>query len=230
MVPLEIRHAISRYIRNPIKRFFKYRGIELRTLWQSQVLGRYRLGKGARPLRIIVGAGGTSYQGWISTQIEFLNLLTPNHWERYFTPDSIDAILAEHVWEHLTTEEGILAAKMCFKYLRPGGHLRIAVPDGLHPDPEYIEYVRPGGSHWAEKDHKVLYTYQSLRDIFVKVGFQVELLEYFDEEGKPHHKEWNPEDGFICRSIIHPSDRLWQGKQGEPLNYSSIILDARKPT
>ena len=31
----------------------------------------------------------------------------------------------------------------CFRYLKPGGLLRIAVPDGNRNDPEYIEEVSP---------------------------------------------------------------------------------------
>jgi predicted SAM-dependent methyltransferase len=51
-------------------------------------------------------------------------------------------MLAEHVWEHLTEEEGLAAARACFKYLSPGGFLRVVVPDGLHPDPAYVEWSR----------------------------------------------------------------------------------------
>ena len=55
----------------------------------------------------------------------------------YFNEGSIDAILAEHVWEHLAEEEGLAAAKCCYRYLRPGGYLRVAVPDGFHPDANF---------------------------------------------------------------------------------------------
>lgn len=37
--------------------------------------------------------------------------------------------LAEHVWEHMTYEEGCQAAKNCYDYLADGGYLRVAVPD-----------------------------------------------------------------------------------------------------
>ncbi len=38
-------------------------------------------------------------------------------------------MLAEHAWEHLTYEEGILAAINWYKYLKPGVYIRCAVPD-----------------------------------------------------------------------------------------------------
>jgi predicted SAM-dependent methyltransferase len=96
--------------------------------------------------RIVIGASGVYEDGWIATDIDTLNLLKTADWERCFTKSSIDAILAEHVWEHLSREEGFLAAKNCHAYLRDGCYLRVAVPDGLHPDPTYINWVRPGGS------------------------------------------------------------------------------------
>ena len=54
--------------------------------------------------------------------------------------------MAEHVWEHLSEADARAANRLCFRYLKPGGVLRLAVPDGLHPDPGYIDEVRPGGT------------------------------------------------------------------------------------
>jgi predicted SAM-dependent methyltransferase len=174
-------------------------------------------------LRIIVGASGVSQRGWIATEADFLNLLRESDWRRYFEERSIDAILAEHVWEHLSEEDGRLAAGLCFKYLKPGGYLRVAVPDGLHPDPAYIGNVRPGGSGDGALDHKVLYTHETLGTLFEDVGFDVALLEYFDERGDFHYSEWLAGDGRINRS------RRFDRRNAEGgLRYTSIILDARK--
>jgi len=46
-----------------------------------------------------------------------------------FGPLRVSRIKAEHVFEHLTLEEAVLAAYNCFHYLQPGGLLRIAIPD-----------------------------------------------------------------------------------------------------
>ncbi|MDQ3828940.1 MAG: hypothetical protein M3361_06465 [Candidatus Tectomicrobia bacterium] len=173
--------------------------------------------------RIEVGASGRFDRGWLPTNKDFLNLLKPTDWARLFPPASLDAILAEHVWEHLTEQEGLIAASICFKYLKPGGYLRVAVPDGLHPDPEYIEWVRVGGVGTANRDHKVLYTYQSLKALFEGVGFRVVLYEYFDETGVFHYEEWDPREGKIQRS-----KRFDRRNQSGKLNYTSIVLDAKK--
>jgi predicted SAM-dependent methyltransferase len=174
--------------------------------------------------RIVVGAGGTRFEGWIPTEQDVLNLLLESDWLRYFKRDSLDAILAEHVWEHLASEESVIAATNCFAFLKPGGYLRVAVPDGFHPDADYVESVRPGGSGAGADDHKVLYTYDRFRDLFYSIGFDVVLLEYFDERGEFHYQEWSSADGFVERSRRFDS-RNADGR----LSYTSIILDARKP-
>lgn len=189
-------------------------------------MGAARLGLRARQgaCRIIVGSSGTRPQrGWIPTEVEFLDVRRADHWERYFEPGSVRAILAEHVWEHLTAEEAVVAAANCFAYLEGGGYLRVAVPDGLHPDPDYIDRVRPGGTGPGADDHKILYDYRTFGWVFESVGFRVLLLEYFDEEGHFHGVEWDPEAGKIRRSR-----RYDPRNDHHNLAYTSIVLDAIK--
>lgn len=88
---------------------------------------------------------------------EHLSLLREPDWAYHFKSNPVDAILAEHVWEHLDCFGAIMAAQNCFKYLKPGGYMRVAVPDGWHPDKDYIDCVKPGGWEAGSKDHHVLY-------------------------------------------------------------------------
>jgi predicted SAM-dependent methyltransferase len=162
--------------------------------------------------------------GWIATDVGQLNILVERDWDRYFRADSIEAILAEHVWEHLTKDEATTAAGLCFRYLKAGGWLRIAVPDGFHPDPAYLATVRPGGSGPGAKDHKVLYNIRSLTALLETSGFQTRALEYFDERGHFHAHDWKPEDGMVRRSA-----RFDHRNRGGELRYTSIIVDAVKP-
>ena len=53
------------------------------------------------PMKVIIGAANTHYEGWIATNKNTLNLLSVEDW-RKFTP--VEMALAEHVWEHLTQE------------------------------------------------------------------------------------------------------------------------------
>jgi predicted SAM-dependent methyltransferase len=192
----------------------------------KRLLFRLRLGMArSGSLRLVVGASGQAQPGWIASDISSLNLLAEQDWRTCLRPASLDAILAEHVWEHLSPAAGRAAAARCWHYLRPGGYLRLAVPDGLHPDPAYRAAVRPGGHGAGAADHQVLYTYRSLSALLVEVGFQVHLLEYFDESGQFHFQPWAPATGMIRRS-----SRFDWRNQSHPLSYTSLIVDAIRPS
>lgn len=173
--------------------------------------------------KIVVGSSGIYEEGWIPSEIEVLNLLKEDSWANFFQPNTISNILAEHVWEHLTPADGKIGAQTCYRFLESLGRLRIAVPDGFHSDPDYIEHVKIGGVGDGADDHKVLYNYRSISRMLKEVGFEVELLEYFDEEGQFHQRDWDVEDGFVHRSLKY-DDR---NADGQP-NYTSLIVDAIK--
>jgi predicted SAM-dependent methyltransferase len=179
------------------------------------------------PLKIIIGAGTQSYPGWIATHQEQLDLLRREDWAASFSQRRIDALLAEHVWEHLTEAEGRRAAALCFEFLKPGGYLRCAVPDANFPDAEYQRMAQVGGpgplDHPAA-DHKIVYGYALFADVFGSAGFAVELLEYCDENGRFHYHQWSAAAGPIYRSLL--SDH--RNKDGQ-IGFVSLIVDARKP-
>jgi predicted SAM-dependent methyltransferase len=186
--------------------------------------------------RIVIGAWSKFDHGWIPTQQDFLDLTNPVQWREYFEPNSIDAMVAEHVWEHITPEEGLAAAKTCYTYLKPGAALRVAVPDGLLPDPAYVDLVKadavnplPGDATDAggnSVNHKALYK---------RAGFRVTLYEYFDEQGAFHCQDWDAKGGTISRSKrFDPRNKngrlasVYPGTMDDYLAYSSLILDAVK--
>jgi predicted SAM-dependent methyltransferase len=174
-------------------------------------------------LKVVIGASGISETGWLATEYGFLNILLENDWLKYFERESIDRMMAEHVWEHMTTQDGLIAAKNCFKFLKNGASIRIAVPDGHNPNQNYIDAVKPNGFGRGAKDHKVLYTHKSLCRLFELAGFEVNFLEHFDEAGKFHFETWNPEDGLIRRSLNYDQRNIDGMK-----NYTSLIIDAKK--
>ncbi|HXH98624.1 MAG TPA: hypothetical protein VNI52_00015 [Sphingobacteriaceae bacterium] len=187
-------------------------------------ISRLKRAAGKPNLKIVVGSSDIYQKGWIPTEIDFLNMLKISDWENFFKQNSVDSIIAEHVWEHLTPEQGLLAATNCFKYLKSAGHLRIAVPDGFNPKQEYLSYVKPGGSGAGADDHKLLYNYQSMTEMLQRAGFNVKLLEFFDEHGKFNNVPWDKKDGMVWRSKEHDP----RNQNGE-LNYTSLIVDAIKP-
>jgi predicted SAM-dependent methyltransferase len=176
-----------------------------------------------RPWRVIVGAGRTSQPGWIATTPPLLDLLKPATWEAFLEGGKVDAILAEHVWHMLAWDDAYFAARVCRHYLADDGHLRIAVPDGFHPDLEYLDWVRPNGLGPSAPAHRTLYDYRKLTAQLEDAGFQVELLEYFDEHRHFHQRNWEPTDGYVRRS-----SRFDERNAAGPQKYSSLIVDARK--
>lgn len=177
-----------------------------------------------RAKKVVVGAGNTTFHGWFETDRETLDLLKREDFLRYWKPSTRHAFLAEHVWEHLSAEDAAIAVRNVFEFLRPGGRLRIAVPDGHNPDPQYHEHVRPGGSGPGADDHKMLWTLESLSALLSTAGFRVVQLEYWDANGKFHANEWSSADGHILRSKKY-DPRNQDGR----LQYTSLIVDGIKP-
>lgn len=174
------------------------------------------------PLNIIIGAHNTNYKNWLPTNIESLNLLNISSFENLFGNKKATRFLAEHVFEHITYEDALTALKNCHQYLEKGGTVRIAVPDGFHPNPDYINMVRPGGFGEGAHDHKLLYDYKKLSKVFEEAGYRVQLLEYYDENKQFHFNEWDSQDGHILRSCRY--DKRFK----EPIGYSSLIIDGIK--
>jgi predicted SAM-dependent methyltransferase len=173
-------------------------------------------------LQIIIGAHTTDYKDWLPTNIENLNLLEISSFDNLFGDKKADRFLAEHVFEHISYDDAIIALKNCNKYLKKGGVVRIAVPDGFHPNPDYINMVKPGGHGEGAHDHKLLYDYKTLSKAFEESGYRVNLLEYYDENGQFHFNQWDSKDGHVIRS------KRYDKRFNEPLGYSSLIVEGIK--
>ena len=176
---------------------------------------------------LFLNIGASDYEidsRWIKTDIDVLDITNVDNWKIRFKNLKIKNVFAEHVWEHLTPEQAELGNKNIFKYLKHGGRFRVAVPDGLKPDPAYIDHVKVGGIGPGADDHKILYNYKTLKASLEKVGFKVELQEYWDESGKFHFNDWDLADGKVLRSR-----RFDKRNESGELKYTSLIIDAIKP-
>lgn len=178
--------------------------------------------------RIILGASHSQHPNWLPTEQSSLDITRHADFAKLWSLASRDAFLAEHVWEHLTAEQALVAMKNCLAFLKPGGHLRIAVPDGYHPDPEYIEAIKPGGHGPGSDDHQQLYTYQTIQAQLATAGFMVELKEYWHEDGHFVQHSWDIKDGMVTRSAAFDPRNQPRNHHGE-LRYTSIIVDGIKP-
>lgn len=178
-------------------------------------------------LKVMIGAGDQSWDGWIATHKEQIDLLRRATWTAWFGDRRADALLCEHVLEHLTEQEALSAARICFDFLKPGGFLRVAVPDGYFPNEAYQDTIKVGGPGPADHpaaDHKTVFNYRSLTEILRLAGFSVDLLEFCDEDGRFHYNQWDWSSAPVYRSLL--SDHR---NSASELGFVSLIIDAVKP-
>src|SRR5690606_36832357 len=155
-------------------------------------------------LKIVIGAGEyNDNPGWLLKQESELNLLKRDNWAKRFNPNTVDAILAEHVWEHRDYAEGKEAACMCYEFLKRGRYIRCAVTHCFFTNEEYHRGVQiggPGPKDHPAASHKIVHNYKTITKMFEEAGFEVSLLEYCDEVGEFHYNDWDVKKGFIYRS------------------------------
>jgi SAM-dependent methyltransferase len=123
----------------------------------------------ASEMKLNIGCGTSGIPGWVNIDNSPTILLsrlpfgrrifhTP-HWPSDvrradvrkripFSDSSVFYIYSSHTFEHFTYEESLAVAKECFRVLKPGGILRIVVPDlGIMVRDYLAEAVNPKASH-----------------------------------------------------------------------------------
>lgn len=178
-------------------------------------------------MKVVIGAGQSYHPGWLCLTERQLDITDRVAWERLFRPASIDAILSEHVLEHLTENEAEKAIENFRLFLKHGGYVKIAVPDGYHPSKNYINYVAPGT--WMTPfgaDHKQLFNVDSLCALLERHGFKVDPIEGFTARREWFSKQ-SEREGRITK---RPGEfqALWQSFFSFS-NYTSLIVDGTKP-
>jgi SAM-dependent methyltransferase len=78
-----------------------------------------------------------------------------------FRADAFDAILGQHVIEHLSDVNAAL--REWKRALKPGGRLALATPNARYPDP----------AHFADADHARVFSPDELCDAITRAGFIV---------------------------------------------------------
>ena len=173
-------------------------------------------------ISLIIGAGNTNYKYWVSSDYPFVDITEQKTLKKFFKKNEVKNILAEHVFEHLTFDEGVKAIKNIKYILKKGGRIRMAVPDGYNPSKDYIDWIKPRGIGPGANDHKILYNCNSVKKIFDK-DWKIDLLEYFDEKGNFINNFYKNDinNGYIKRSRYND-----KRNSKTKIKYNSIILDA----
>jgi len=215
------KNPFVKLLLSPVLPFYKaYCANKWNKKW-TEYLSQYQA------IQLNVGASVTRFDGWFPTDIEinsyYLDVTDENCYKKMLGDKKISKILAEHVFEHLTTPQIQTALQYFHKYSTENINIRIAVPDGFHSNPKYIEEVKIGGTGYGSDDHKQLFTYQTLGALFEQAGFKAIPVEYWDEKGTFHVGYKDDDKGMIRRSMLHDA----RNKDGKP-NYTSLIMDFTK--
>ncbi len=105
-----------------------------------------------------------------------------------FSNNCFDGVFSEHVLEHFTQEDGFLLLVEVMRVLRPGGILRLIVPDGEFivrsyvEDPSLLVNYRGSGSGTAMEmvnsffrqryEHQFIYDWETIERMLREVGFE----------------------------------------------------------
>lgn len=148
--------------------------------------------KRLKDLKINIGSGKAKLQGWLNIDIEpGADLVLDIRKRLPFSDESVTFIYSEHILEHLTYEEGRRFLLECYRCLRKGKILRIAMPD-------LDEIVQKYETNWRNQDwlswpgfqwiktkgqmlniafrwwgHKYLYNEEDLRNQLDEIGFGI---------------------------------------------------------
>jgi predicted SAM-dependent methyltransferase len=139
------------------------------------------------PVRLHLGSASTVKDGWVDIDVVGHPVdVAWNLLRRLPFPDrSVDAVFHEHVLEHFSLEHGLRLTEECARVLKPGGVLRIAVPDTAAYARSYIEgngiidEVRPGRPTrllafqeiFFRHGHRTMYDFETLALVLTAAGF-----------------------------------------------------------
>jgi predicted SAM-dependent methyltransferase len=97
-----------------------------------------------------------------------------------FKDNSVDLIYACHLLEHFRRNETENVLREWYRVLKPGGILRIAVPDFEKLVEVYLKYkdlrliLGPlvGGQDYPENTHYRVFDFETLSEVLKKIGFK----------------------------------------------------------
>lgn len=153
--------------------------------------------KGRKKIKLNVGCGTDYKEGWINIDnnsdenIERLDLNFDLRNPLPFKDKSVDYIFNEHFIEHLTIEESQQAIKDFMRVLKPGGVMRIAMPNleesiEIYADKNWKKrgFIKEHGLQFVETPaellnmsfrwwgHKWLYDWTELRRRLKQAGYR----------------------------------------------------------
>jgi predicted SAM-dependent methyltransferase len=172
-------------------------------------------------LRLHLGSGFLTKPGWID--IDLAGAPADLVWNLKngipFADGAVDAIFHEHLLEHLTLRQGFVLTSECHRALKPGGVLRVAVPNAGACLRSYAGIDDPA---WArsrptpmlavqalfyEHGHHAMYDEQLLAGVLAAAGFvEVAPRDFGDSRLSPCPDTEARRDGTLYVEGVKPRD------------------------
>lgn len=167
--------------------------------WRKRRIKKYLESHNETKLQI--GCGGNLLFEWLNTDISLhicrRGAIYMDAGKPFPLPDrSIDYIYSEHIFEHLTEEQGLCMLKECRRVLKKDGVVRLATPNFCFlldlynnaQDPLINEYILWSTRTFLGTDtlfspifvinnfhtnwgHRIIYDFHTLKSQFLKAGF-----------------------------------------------------------
>jgi len=159
---------------------------------------RTRVSSMGRPVYLNLGSGprGIDDRRWINVDgysdanVHFLldfNRPLP------FADSSLDGVFCEHVIEHFSQEDGLNLAREILRCLRPGGVVRIIVPDAERVMRAYFDHpqqlaerrktqtaIEAVNSYFRQRyEHQFLYDFETMELMLQRAGFTTVIRSSF---------------------------------------------------
>lgn len=186
-------------------------------------------------MKIQFGSGPNLLDGWVNLQEHDGDITKPLN----FADNSVDFVFTEHCVEHVTPLQGFRFFKECRRILKPGGVLRVIVPDVKSIwekcDDDYINFVGGEMSKWWPAaglttpdhcsreiafetilcchGHRAAYTPDLLLTFLRAAGFQAEQVHY----GRSIYHE------------LHQIDSHWKQIGLDRVIMESVVAEGTKP-
>ena len=134
-----------------------------------------------------LGCGFTFHKDW--TNVDFVS--TGENVQAYnllagvpFQNNQFDAVYHSHVLEHFPKDKAVLFIKECYRVLKPGGIIRIAIPDLEKIAKNYLKYLEESLNNVPKSAEKYEWSLLEMYDQVVRNSSGGEMVDFIKDESK----------------------------------------------